>query len=153
MKDFKIYLNSICNFVCLIATLTTSKFLLLKNPFRFLNLSKKTAHRVCSLVLIAPFSNPIVTLAVDKDDVAFEFKTYACNYGFRVDAWKKIVPIISIVTMLVPNIVILATTIPTLVIARRSASRVGRNVPWQGALAVTLTAVVYCITSLPLFVY
>ena len=54
--------------------------------------------------------------------------------------------------MFIPNIVIVATTISILVIARRSARRFGESVQWRGALPVVLTAVVYCLASLPKFI-
>ena len=137
----------------LIAVLTTSKFLLLKDPLRSANLTKKTAHQICSIALIPSLTVPISMLIVDKDDVGFNYITYNCKYWFRADIWKKVVPTLSILTMFIPNIVIIATTIPTLVIAKASARRVGGSVPWQGTMAVALTAVVYCISTLPLFVF
>ena len=55
-----------------------------------------------------------------------------------------------------PNTMIITTTIPTLkylMEARKSAIRNKKSVPWQGALTVSLTAVVYCLTILPMGVY
>ena len=141
----------------LIAVLTTSKLLILKYPSRTANWTMSMAHRVCWLVFILVFiTHIIIPLAVDMKDVAFAYTTYSCLYGFRADSWQKLLPILSILTMFIPNIVIVATTIPTLkylYTATRSARRAGGSVPWQGTLTVALTAVVYCISTLPLFIY
>ena len=139
--------------MCLIAVLTTSKLLLLNNPTLSTHMTKRTAHLVCTLALIPSFTAVISMLALYQDDVEFEYKIYACNYKFRAEIWQNLLlPIFSVFTMFIPNIVIVATTIPTLkylYTATRSARRAGGSVPWQGTLTVALTAVVYCISTLP----
>ena len=141
----------------LIAVLTTSKWLLLKYPTRTVNWTKSMAHRVCCLAFIPSFiTTIIIPLVIDMKDVSFTYIVYSCYYGFTAHTWKILVPITSIVTILTPNIVIVATTIPTLKYlysARRSARRAGGSVPWQGTVTVALTAVVYCISTLPMFIY
>ena len=52
--------------------------------------------------------------------------------------------------------IIIATTIPTLqylAAAKKSARRVRGTNPWQGALTTALTAIVYCISAIPISVY
>ena len=141
----------------LIAVMTTGKFILLKYPFRSPNLTKQMAHRACSIAFIPSLTVLVCVLVVDKSEVAFGYKNYVCNYEFKANIWRKILmPITSIFTMFIPNIVIVATTIPTLKYlhdAVKSARRVGGRVPWQGTLTVALTAVVYCISSLPMCIY
>ena len=65
-------------------------------------------------------------------------------------------PIASFLVSVVPNMIIVATSVPTLKYladAGKSARRVGGSVPWQGNLTVALTAVVYFISTLPYIVY
>jgi hypothetical protein len=139
----------------LIAILTTSKCLLLKYPLsRFW--TAKIAHRVCCLALISPIINPIIAVIVDKDDVLFDYRTYTCSYAFNADIWVTLLLILSPVSLFIPNIVIIVTTIPTLrylVAARKSAERTRSTVPRQGASTVALTAIIYCISTLPALVY
>ena len=140
----------------LIAALTTAKFLLLKYPIRCSNWTEKIAVKVCGIILIPPLLFPVLFLIVDKDDITFDIKIYTCNYEFGAEIWTKLRPITFIVTLFIPNIIIVATTIPTLMYlaaARKSAKRVRGSVPWQGALTVALTAIVYCVSTLPNFVY
>ncbi|KAL5260479.1 hypothetical protein ACHWQZ_G010574 [Mnemiopsis leidyi] len=140
----------------LIAVLTTTKFLLLRFPIRCSVWTEKRAVKVCSLVLIPPLIFPILFLIIDKDDVGFDYRIYTCNYMFTSDIWTNLKPAAYIVTLFIPNMAIVASTIPTLMYlstARKAARRVKRSVPWQGALTVALTAVVYCVSTLPNFVY
>ena len=140
----------------LIAVLTTTKFLLLKFPIRCSTWTERKAIKVCSLILIPPLLFPILFLIVDKDDIGFDYRIYTCNYMFKSDVWTKLKPAAYIITLFIPNIAIVASTTPTLMYlstARKSARRVKGSVPWQGALTVALTAVVYCVSTLPNFVY
>ena len=139
-----------------IAALTTTKLLLLKYPVRCAQWTKKLGHRICSLIYIIPLIIPGALLIVDKNDIAFDYTTYNCEYRYQADVWKKILPILAVITLFIPNIVILATTIPTLkylATAWKSARRARASFPLQGTLTVALTATIYCISTLPLFVF
>ena len=141
--------------VCLIPVLTAGKFLILKYPTKTGIWTEKMAHRVCWSVLSVPFIIPLLLLSVDKNDIIFDYKIYTCDYKFTADIWRTVTPIMSIITIFIPNIVIVATTIPTLkylYAASKSARRVQGSIPWQGALTVTVTGLVYCISAFPLFI-
>ena len=140
----------------LMAMLTSCKFLHLRYPLRLTSWTKKRAHQVCCFMWLPPLITPILILALGKDDVHFDFTIYLCDATFKAAAWKTLRPIVSIFLILVPNFIIVATTISTLkylATARKSARRVQGSVPWQGTLTVALTAVVYCISTLPLLFY
>ena len=140
----------------LIAVLTLSKFLHLKYPAICGNWSPNMAHIICSLTLIPSVTMPILFLIVDKDDIDFDYRTYTCDYGFEATTWEKLFSVIAIIIVVIPNFVIVATTVPTLKYladARKSARRVQGSVPWQGAATVALTSIVYCVSTLPTFVY
>ena len=141
----------------LIAVLATSKFLLLKYPFRYSNWTKKVAHQVCCLALIPSFAFPILFLILDKNDVEFDYRIYTCTYGYKAGTWKfTLRPIVCIIALLFPIVVIISSTIPTLkylLKAKSSARRARGSVPWQGTLAVVLTAVINCVSTMPTLVY
>ena len=140
-----------------IAVLTTSKFLLLKYPIRSAYWTKKMAQWVCAAVIFAQVALPItMVLLMEKEDVAFDYRTYTCTYRYTSSLWKKLTPMFAVMYLFIPNIIIVSTTIPTLrylAHARKSAQRVQGSTPWQGALTVALTAVFYCISTLPISVY
>ena len=139
-----------------IAVLTTTKLLLLKYPVRCAQWTKRLGHRVCSIFYMIPLIIPAAVLIVGKSDIEFDYTTYSCRHEYKADVWRKITPIIVVITLFLPNIVILATTIATLkylATAWESARRVRGSFPLQGTLTVALTATVYCITTLPMFVF
>ena len=140
----------------LIAVLTTGKFMILRYPIQAARWSTKTAHRVCCLIWVFALTNPLAKVVIDKDDVMFDYRNYCCSYGYSSQLWKKVLPMAGLIYLIVPNVTIVATTVPTLKYladARKSAKRIKGTVPWQGALTVALTAVVSSISTLPLTVY
>ena len=66
----------------LIAVLTSSKLLILKYPLRALSWPTKRAHQVCSLIWAFALIFPILFLAVNKDDVHFDYRVYNFEYGY-----------------------------------------------------------------------
>ena len=142
--------------MCLIAALTTAKFLILRYPLRAASWSTERAHLVCSILWVYSLMIPLLFLSVDKDDVHFDYRPYTCQYGYTSSYWRKIIPINTFFVGFLPSIVIAVTTVPTLkylVYARKSSQRVQASVPWQGALTVTLTSAVFSISTLPFAIY
>ena len=140
----------------LIAALATCKFLILRYPLRAASWAAKRAHQVCGLIWASSLTVSIINTWFKKDDMHFDYRIYICDHGFKTDGWRSTWTIIRIIHAFVPNIIIVLITIPTLkylAAARKSAIRVRGNVPWQGALTVALTAIVYCISYLPIIVY
>ena len=137
--------------------LTTSKLLLIKYPFRSENWTKnKRAHLVCCLCFVPAVLVTTTKVIVDSDDVSFDFRVYVCRYKSSANIWKVLLPIVAFIVFVLPNTILIATTIPTLkyfYTASKSARRVQGSIPWQGAVTVSLTAIVYCISFLPLSIY
>ena len=138
-----------------IALLTMIKFLLLRYPLIVSGFSTKRVHQICALLWILSLISPVAKLAVEKDDISFDYRVYACEYGYN--AYNKLTKLILMLTQVViPNVVIIAATIPTLqylVNARKSARRVRSSDPWRGALTVFLTAAAYTVSTLPFCFY
>jgi hypothetical protein len=140
----------------LVTVLTTGKLMILRFPLRAARWTKKNAHQICCVLWIFGSINPIVKLTVDKNDVMFDYRDYCCTYEYTASLWGKILPLKGLIYLIVPNVVIVVTTIPTLRYiseARRSARRAEGRVPIQGAWTVALTALFSCISTLPLTLY
>ena len=93
---------------------------------------------------------------IAPDDDHFNYRGYNCNYYSKAQAWYYLQPILGFIFIIAPIFVIICTTIPTLkylATAVRSARRAGGNLPRQGTWTVALTAVVFCISNIPLAIY
>ena len=84
-----------------------------------------------------------------KLDIQFSYIEYMCGYEYT-----DIFPISVMSAQSILFCVLFGTSIPTLKYlfdASKSARRVRGSIPWQGAMTVALTTVVYCISNLPFF--
>ena len=141
---------------CLIAVMTSSKLLVLKFPLRAKSWDKKKTHLICSIFWILSPIYTVFFFMVDIDDVMFNYEIYSCSLVFNDKTWKMMKLILSFIASVAPMLIIIGTTIPTLKylsVARKSARRVGGNDPWQGALTVALTAILFVISFIPMSVY
>ena len=140
----------------LVAFLTTNKLLILKNPHRTAFSSTRVANLGCLIIWLLCCIIPITLAIYEKNDIYFEYKIYLCDYKFEAPVWRILLPTFSVFYLFVPIILVSITTIPTLkylLTARKSAQRVGGCVPWHGALTVVLTAIVFLLSYLPVFIY
>ena len=141
----------------MIMLLTTSKYLLLRFSLQASYFSKKRAHQICSLAWIFSFLYPALMFIFERDgDIFFDNQIFICNYRFKDDIWKSLSFVTATLFLLLPNIVLILTSAPTLkyiIEARKTARRVQGKVRWQGAFTVGLTAMVYTISNFPLFIY
>ena len=137
----------------LTAALTTTKAVLLKFPLQERHWTKRRAHMLCGVIWISSFLTPLLLLIVDKDDIQFDYKEYACNYMFSSDVWKYLRPIAGIFTSMLPSIIVVSTTAWLIIEARKVAKRGRDSLRWQGLITVILTAVVYCLSVLPITLY
>ena len=144
----------------LILCLTVSKLLLLKYPLRCSNWTGKMGHVTSGLVstIALPFTITCLVTDIKGHAIGFEHMTYTCDMLPSAMLRKNaaLSYFFLVLDIFAPMFMILIATIPTLVhlaAARKSAQRVRANVPWQGALAVALTAVICCLSTLPNIIY
>ena len=142
------YAITVCPF--LIATMTTSKILLVKYPLRAGFWLKRNIQRVCTSVCILSLFGTLAFLFIDRGDVSFDFRTYNCMYGFSSGTWKSFQPVCALLLGITPNATIIVTTIMLLVKAKQI---VKGNLRWQGIITVLLTASVYCFSFILFTVY
>ena len=136
----------------LISVMTTSKLFMLKFPLRARLLTPRRSQLVCMIMWMA--SSSLVLPGVMIGDAAvFDHRTYDCRLSFLANIWKWLKPILVGLFALVPNIVVIATTIYLLVIAKNFLSRRRENLKWQGIISTILVAVFYCISILPYIIY
>ena len=141
----------------LIATMTTCKLLVLQFPRHAWSLKK--THLICCAIWIISLANSLFMVLIDRDrdEYYFDFRVYNCWHWSTAKVWNYLNPLLCFIFLLSPILLIISTTIPTLkyiAAARKSARRVRASVPsYQAAIAVVLTAVSCCVSTLPTVVY
>ena len=159
LGNFSCYLTSYASYysnltsVLLICTMTTSKLLLLKYPFRFGTTTSKKAHSICVACWLAAFTLPVILLLVDKDDVSFSYRAYTCEYVFSSEIWHYMRPFVAVLFGFIPTFLVVLTTLCLLIEASKVVSRSRKSLKWQGIVTTVLTATVFCVSLLPYIVY
>ena len=104
-------------------------------------------------VWITSLLTPISALLTDGTDVFFDYSRYTCNYGFSHYSWRWLKPLMYGILGLLPNIVVILSTILLLAEAKKAASTAHLALRWQGIMTVVLTATVYSFSILPISLY
>ena len=157
--DFLCYISPYPRFyltvasVLLICTMTTSKLFTLKYPIRSRVISLKQMHLICTVCWVVSFIVPVIFICIDWHDVYFSFRIYQCSYGYSADVYRKLKPILVALFIFLPTCVVVTTTVLVLIIAKRVASRNRGSLKWQGITTTVLTATIYCVSVLPVFLY
>ena len=137
----------------LICSMTFTKLFTLKYPLKSNTMSSKKAHLICIAAWAMSPSFPIMNFLVDMSDVSFDFRNYVCDFRNSSNIWKWLTPVTSVLFLVIPNCLVITTTVSVLIIAKRVAERGRQSLKWQGITTTVLTATVYCISVLPYAVY
>ena len=136
--------------------LTVSKLLFLKCALRASHWSTTRAHLACSFTWVYAVIAPTLIWGIYGFDPRFDYRFYNCVIIEEPNSNTKIIFISSFICNVVIQALIVTATFPTLnylAKARRSARQVKGTVPWQGAVTVSLTSIVACVSTAPLTVY
>ena len=150
------FVNVNCGILaCLLSTaLALCKLLISRYPLRAIHFSSKAANlaALCMWAYSAIF--PVAAIAKERGGVFFEYLIYNCDISFA--AWgrveKSIEEIATALSVLMPIVVAVASSIALIVQAKRVADRL-RGLQWQGVLTIVLIIAAHILLSLPLIVY
>ena len=137
----------------LICAFALSKVLLLRYPLRIGLQPKRTTHNICAVIWIICTIPPGLGLALDKDDVLFDVRTYSYAYGLSSKVWKILLPLLALIYLVVPNVIVIVSTIILLYKAKEAAKNNRQTLKWQGITTVALTALVYTLSFFPFIIY
>ena len=137
----------------LICCMSTSKLFTLKYPLVCGTITSKQANMLCLPCWLAASIVPGIFLLVDWRDIYFSYRNYQCVYGSSSVVWQWLKPLMGLIFSLFPILLVSGSTIITLVAAKRVAARNRKSLKWQGIMTSVLTASVYCISVLPIFVW
>lgn len=130
----------------LVATMTTSKYILLQFPLRGGVWLREHILKVCVGLWVFCFYTPISLLAIGPTDISFDYRTYNCMYGFHSPIWTLAKPFYAVLGGALPNLIIVVTTVLMLRTARKAARE---SLKWKGVITVFLTVVVYMLAYAP----
>ena len=141
----------------LVCFLTTAKFLMVRYPMKTRIWTAKGAHIFCGVFWLALFFNAIAYWLEHKEDLIFDYTTYEIdfNVSYSRDGATSTRLVVGSLQITIIAIIILTSvlTLRLLFKARDISRRGNGSVRWQGILTVSLTAAVFCISSLPSFLY
>ena len=132
------------------------KLMIVKYPLRTVSWSSMKGHRICaalyffSIILNSPTVISVIFFAVD-DKVYFSQVMYACArvYGQKVFEILGCIMIgLSVMNFIFP-IPTIAASVALLLIAKKSASRIGRSLKWDGVITIVVTVLVYAFSNWP----
>ena len=136
-----------------ISALTLGKLLLLKYPLKLKNLSKRHAHKLCAGIWVFCLYAPMLQFSINKDDIAFDYRTYFSTYRFSSELWRIFLPVNALLFLITPGVTVVVSTALILREARKLLRRNRESLRWQGIVTVVHTAVVYIAAFLPSTIY
>ena len=146
-------LDNICKIsgVLLICGMHITKLLSLIYPLHSIGRTNRSGYLICTAMWLLSTVVAITNIIVDngKDSFYFDYRIYKCRYSLSATVWKWLVPVTGTVLNVVPNIIVICTTIALLSVVRRATGRINR----QGILTAVYVGFVYCISFLPLALY
>ena len=142
--------------VLFVAALITSKVFILWFPTSTVDFLKRSKAYIVGAIWSISFYFPVAFLVVDKDDIYFDHKIYSPLYNITSDSWHHLKPAGLTILSIIPNLMVIISTGGTLLMiikSRNLAKKSGGSVRWQGVMAVLVTAIVFCVSTLPYTAY
>ena len=137
----------------LVSAMTLGKLLSLKYPFKAGTWTTARIHKFCAGIWITALSVPVLHILIDKEDIVFDCRVYNYMHKFTSSIWKILLPILSLVVLVTPNVIIVVSTVLLLKEAKRVVTDSRESLRWQGIMTVVVTATVSTISFLPPAVY
>ena len=135
--------------VYLICALHLSKLHNLLYPFQSMSRTRRSAYLISAGTWLLSAVTPLVQIATDRRDVTFDYRIYRCKYGFRAPVWQWLLAPLSTVVTVLPNVIVVGTTIALLVIIKKAKGRTNK----QGAITALYIGCVYLLANSPVAFY
>ena len=131
--------------VLLICAMHISKLLNIIQPLQARLRTKREGYRLVIITWFLCFIIPVTQLALDKESVTFDYRLYRCHYVFRGLYWKWLRPILIGTLMVLPNVVVICTTVALLVYVKVTTKQLN----YQGILTALYVGLVYILSCAP----
>ena len=139
----------------LITFLTTSKLFIVKFPLRTKVWTSKAAHVICALFWLYAMTFQTYFLSSQDYILFFSYIEYNVRCDLTSKVSMKVVYWHHLISCIIPSFIIVVTTTAILCHLRKAmrvSRRSGGNVRWHGMVAVSITAIVFCVAAIPVAV-
>ena len=106
--------------------MTTCKVATLQYPLRTNSLSSKHAQKGCFVIWLSLLSLPALSLL--NSETVFDYRVYSCEMTFKAAIWTWLKPLLTIIYTVIPNVLVTASTVRLLFMAKQAAARRNKNV-------------------------
>jgi hypothetical protein len=140
----------------LVSALTLSKLLIFKFPLPAKKWKKKQGNIVCAVIWIMCLIAPLLIFLVEKNKFKMDDTVFDSEIDDEIKLPLSYFLISTGLNIVVPCLIAILTTVPTLIIliqGMKNSKRSRGKVRWQGIVTVVLTALVFCVSYLPLPAY
>ena len=97
-------------------------------PLRALGRSSNPGYRISGVVLVLSSLPILVQIAIDSRDVAFDYRSFMCTYLSSAPIWTIASPMIVGLFMLLPNLIVIGTSIALLRVIKKTKYRVKQGI-------------------------
>ena len=144
-------LGNVCGIsgILLVCAMHISKLLSLLYPLHSIGRTSRSGYLISISIWLLSAVSPIINIIVDSQSFYFDYKIYNCSYFYTNSIYKWLLPIKGLIFVLVPNLLVICTTITLLSVVKRATGRINR----QGILTAVYVGCVYLIAFLPVALY
>ena len=136
----------------LICTLTSTKVMVLIYPRRVRGWSSSKIHIFCAIIWLLSLMVPALRL-IDNQNIQFDYRYYHISQGISTKWMRIILNAVVVLFLFIPLIIVILTTSITSIYLTKSwkLSKLTRaKIRWHGMLTVTVSAIVFFVSILPL---
>ena len=135
--------------ILLVCTMHISKLLSLLYPLHSIGRTSRSGHVISISIWLLAAVSPITNITVDRHSFYFNYRTYRCCFSATAPVMKWLLPVSGFIFVIIPNLLVVCTTIALLSVVKKATGRVNR----QGILTALYVGSVYLIAFLPVALY
>ena len=114
--------------ILLICGLHLSKLHTLLRPLNALGRNSKQGKKISLVILVSSFCPGLVQIAIDSQDIAFDYRSFMCTYLFTAPMWKTVSTLVIALFVFLPNLIVVGSSIALLWLIRKTEGRVKQGI-------------------------
>ena len=114
--------------ILLICGLHCSKLHTLLYPLNALGRNSKRGKEISAVILALSFFPSLLQIAIDSQDVAFDYRSFMCTYLFSAPIWKILKALVVALFVFLPSLIVVGTSVALLRRIKRAEGRVKQGI-------------------------